>query len=201
MAETGDHKTERPNKRRRGQPNSLGARQGQDKKRTPRKATPKYLENAALHYLSRYATSAANLRRVMMLKVDRSARFHGTDAAEGRVHVEDMIRRFERSHLLDDAAYARARAESLHRRGNSARMIRSKLGQKGVAQDVIGLALEALGEDAAETELAAAAAYARRRRLGPYGAREPSLEQREKQLASLARAGFSYDVARRVLEV
>ncbi|MCH7864515.1 MAG: RecX family transcriptional regulator, partial [Proteobacteria bacterium] len=146
------------------------------KKRTPRKATPKYLDNAALHYLSRFATSAENLRRVMMRKVDRSARFHGTDAAEGRAHVEDMIRRFERSGLLDDAAYARARAESLHRRGNSARMIRGKLRQKGVARDVIDLGLEALGEDAAATELAAAAAYARRRRFGPYGAREPSRE-------------------------
>ena len=137
----------------------------------------------------------------MMRKVDRSAHFHGTDAAEGRAYVEDMIGRFMASGLLNDAAYARARAESLHRRGNSARMIRSKLRQKGVAQDVIGLALEALGEDAAETELAAAAAYARRRRFGPYAARKPSADQREKQLASLSRAGFSYDVARRVLDV
>ncbi len=201
MAEIGDRKTERPNKRRRGPSNSLGGRLGQDKKRAPRKATPKYLENAALHYLSRYATSAENLRRVMMRKVDRSARFHDTDAEEGQVHVEDMIRRFMASGLLNDAAYARARAESLHRRGNSARMIRSKLRQKGVAQDVIGLALEALGEDAAETELAAAAAYARRRRFGPYAARKPSADQREKQLAALSRAGFSYDVARRVLDV
>ena len=201
MAETGDRKTELPKKRRGGPPNSLGARQGQDKRRTPRKATPKYLENAALYYLSRFATSAENLRRVMMRKVDRSARFHRTDAEEGRAHVEDMIRRFERSGLLDDAAYARARAESLHRRGNSVRLIRGKLRQKGIAQDVIGMALEALGEDAAETELAAAAAYARRRRFGPYAARRPSADQREKQLAALARAGFSYDVARRVLEV
>ncbi len=197
MAETGDRKTERPNKRRGGP----AARLGQDKKRAPRKATPKYLENAALYYLSRYATSAENLRRVMMRKVGRSAHFHGTDAGEGEAHVEDMIGRFMASGLLNDAAYARARAESLHRRGNSARMIRSKLRQKGVAQDVIGLALEALGEDAAETELAAAAAYARRRRFGPYAARKPSADQREKQLASLSRAGFSYDVARRVLDV
>ncbi len=183
MAKTGDHKTERR------------------KKRTPRKATPKYLENAALYYLSRYATSAENLRRVMMLKVYRSARFHGTDAGEGEAHVEDMLGRFMASGLLDDAAYARARAESLHRRGNSARVIRGKIRQKGVAGDVIDLALEALGEDAAEAELAAAATYARRRRFGPYAARKPSQEQREKQLAALARAGFSYDVARQVLEV
>ena len=39
------------------------------KKRNPRKVTPKNLDNAALYYLSRYATSAENLRRVMMRKI------------------------------------------------------------------------------------------------------------------------------------
>ena len=53
------------------------------KKRNPRKVTPKYLDNAALYYLSRYATSAENLRRVMMRKIHRSANHHGTDVEDG----------------------------------------------------------------------------------------------------------------------
>ncbi len=186
MTDTKDRKTERP------------------KKRTPRKATPKYLENAALHYLSRFATSAENLKRVMMRKVDRSAHYHGTDAEEGRAHVEDLIGRYLDSGLLDDAAYARSRAESLHRRGNSARMVRAKLRQKGVADDIIEAALEARGkdggEDGGDAELQAAVNFARRRRLGPFASQAAGPEQREKQLAALARAGFSYDIARRVVE-
>ena len=55
----------------------------QPRKRAPRKATPKYLENAALYYLSRYSTSTENLRRVMMRKVMRSAKHHGTDVEDG----------------------------------------------------------------------------------------------------------------------
>ncbi len=171
--------------------------------KTPRKATPKYLENAALYYLSRFATSAENLRRVMMRKVDRSARFHDTDAEKGEAHVEDMIGRFKSSGLLDDAAYAKSRAESLHRRGNSARVIRGKLRQKGVGDDDIAAALEALSDDldgGEDPELAAAVTFAKRRRLGPYFTGKVSGDTREKQLAALARAGFSYDIARQVIE-
>ena len=173
------------------------------KKKTPRKATAKYLDNAALYYLSRYATSTENLKRVMMRKVDRSARFHGTDAEEGRALVEDMIGRFRTSGLLDDAAYAKSRAESLHRRGNSARVIRGKLKQKGVDDNVIAAALDARGEDTEDgkdPELTAAVTLAKRRRLGPFAVKPPNGEQREKHLAALARAGFSYDVAQRVID-
>ncbi len=173
------------------------------KKKTPRKATPKYLDNAALYYLSRYATSAENLKRVMMRKVNRSAQFHGTDVEEGQALIEDMIGRFMTSGLLDDAAYAKTRAESLHRRGNSARVIRGKLRQKGVGDDDVRAALEALGddlEDGEDPELAAAVTLAKRRRLGPYFNGTVADDTREKHLAALARAGFSYDIARRVVD-
>jgi len=41
---------------------------------------------------------------------------------------------------------------------------------------------------------------ARRRRLGPYRMPEVRAERRDKDLAALARAGFDYDTARRVIE-
>ena len=176
----------------------------QPRQRAPRKATPKYLENAALYYLSRYATSAENLRRVMMRKVLRSAKHHGTDVEDGAANIEAMIMRFLGAGLLDDGAYAKTRAESLYRRGNSARVIWGKLRQKGVEDDIISDALEALGvdlEDGQDPELAAAATLAKRRRLGQFATQKPTEEQREKHLAALARAGFSYDIARRVLDI
>ncbi len=173
------------------------------KKRAPRKATVKYLDNAALYYLSRYATSAENLRRVMMRKVMRSAQHHGTDVEDGAALIEAMIGRFLGSGLLDDWAYAKTRAASLHRRGNSARVIRGKLKQKGVDDEAIAAALDARGDDAdigEDPELTAAVTLAKRRRLGPFATKPADDEQREKHLAALARAGFSYDVARRVID-
>ena len=48
--------------------------------------------------------------------------------------------------------------------------------------------------------MAAAAALARRRRLGPFRRPGEREERRDKDLAALARVGFSYAVARRVIE-
>ena len=168
----------------------------------PRKATLKHLENAALYYLSRFATPSKNLKRVLMRKVLRSAHHHGTDAGEGEAFVQDLIGRFQESGLLDDAVFARGRAASLHRRGNSQAMIRAKLRQKGVQDGDIKTALAALGGGGGGdgADLAAARHYAKRRRFGSFAAAKPTPEQRQKQLASLARAGFSYDVAKKALE-
>ena len=168
--------------------------------RGPREATAKYLRNSARYYLDRYATSSAHLRRLLLDKVARSARAHGTDAEAGAAAVDALIAEFLGAGLLDDARYAEDRALALFRRGASARAIRGALLAKGVASELIDPALERLGGEAAEPELAAALAYARRRRLGPYRSPQARAAMREKDLAALGRRGFGYELARRVIE-
>ena len=61
---------------------------------------------------------------------------------------------------------------------------------------------QALDADRAETpkaELHAACAYARRRRLGPWHVSEREA-RRERDLAALARQGYSVDTARQVID-
>jgi len=174
------------------------------RRRGPRKVTATYLENAAAHYLGRFASSKANLRRIMMQKVNRSVHHHGTDPAEGAKFVDDVIAKFERLGYLDDAAYAAMMARSLHGRGTPVRGIRYALQNKGVDETDIETGLSALmeEEEAADLDLAAAVRLARRRRLGPFRGDDPEVrrERREKDLATLARAGFSYDVAQQIVE-
>lgn len=168
------------------------------RRRGPKPATAAYLENAALHYLERFASSSGNLKRVLMRKVERSARLHGTDAASGAQLVDEIIARYLRSGLLDDRAYAAQKAASLRRRGASRYAIRGKLAVKGVGGDLIDATLEA---ETAASEFAAACALVRRRRLGPCRAPGARAGLRQKDLAALARAGFSLELARRVLGV
>ncbi|MGJ3260189.1 MAG: regulatory protein RecX [Rhodospirillales bacterium] len=178
--------------------------QAPKRRRGPRKATAKYLENSAAHYLGRFATSRAHLRRLMMQKVKRSADHHGTDPAEGEKFVDDIIAKFERYGFIDDRVYAEMRARSLHAKGTPVRGIRFKLMQKGLDDDHIEAALEALTEEerSADLDLAAALTLARRRRLGPYRSddKDERAERREKDMATLARAGFSYDIVCQVLD-
>lgn len=169
--------------------------------RPVRRVTPQYLENAALHYLERFASSTANLRSVLMRKVKRSAQAHGTDPEEGAGWVDDLLARYVRSGLLNDETYARMRTESLHRRGASTRAIAQKLAAKGIDRDEADKALDSLREDVGpEVDLTAALALAKRRRLGVYRLPDARAAHRDKDMAALGRAGFGYDIARRVVD-
>jgi regulatory protein len=167
----------------------------------PRKATPRSLHNAALFYLERFSTSAENLRRVLIRRVERSARVHETDRAEGLAVVDALIARLRKSGLLDDRAYAEARAKTLRRRGAPSRVIRARLRQKGVGEDDADAGLAAADDEDGDPDLAAAVNFARRRRLGPFRPSGDRQGAAEKDLAILARAGFRYDVARKIVEV
>lgn len=175
----------------------------QKKRRAPRKITQTYLENAGLYYLGRYASSTANFRRVMKRKIDRSARHHEQDAEQFYPLLEEIISRYQSSGLLNDAQYSFAKVRSLRARGTSERMIHAKLSQKGLSSDEIAAAIEqhAKEEDADhkdETERAAAEKYARKRRLGPYRI-PPDPDRYDKDMAAMARAGFSFDMVKTIL--
>lgn len=167
-------------------------------RKTPRPITAEYLEKAALFYLERYASSAENLSRVLMRRVERAARAGVGDRDEGRGLVAALVARYRARGLLDDRVYAEGRARSLLRQGRPRRAIAQRLAAKGVGAADIEAALGAVAEVQAEPDLAAAVAYARRRRLGPFRPGDRAAF-RERDLAALGRAGFSYDIARRVL--
>ena len=169
------------------------------KKKVPRKVTPKSLENAALYYLQRFSSSSENLRRVMMRRVYRSAKHHDTDPEEGAEILDALIKRYNEVGLLNDAQFAKARAGGLNRRGSSARAIRAKLAEKGVAKEVIDETLERLKDEDQDPELSAAVTLARKRRLGPFRVTDDRLEFKEKDMAILARAGFNYSVAQKII--
>ncbi len=166
----------------------------------PRRADETTLTKAALGYLQRYATSKQNLRRVLYQRVERAVQAYGTDRREGRALVDQILDRCEANGLIDDGRYAAAAVEAWHGRGESLRSIRARLAQKGVASPIIEEVLAAFAEDHADPDLAAAMALARRRRLGPYRPEERREQFYEKDLGVLARAGFHFAMARRILD-
>ena len=165
--------------------------------RAARPITPAYLERAALYYLERYGASAEMLRRVLRRRVETRCRLRGEAPDDFSEMIEAVVARALGAGLVDDAAFAAAKVRSLRRRGGSARAIGAKLAAKGVDREVVGAAL-AEEEDGGEDE--AAFAYARRRRLGPYRAPGARVAARERDLAAMARAGFPFALARRVID-
>lgn len=167
-------------------------------KKQPKKISETYLQNAALYYLQRYATSAENLRRVLHRKIDRSCRFHGLEPRPFYPFVETLLERYKTSGLLNDTQFAEARVSSFRRQGLSKQAILSKLSVKGLSAADIEQALSKADAETEDAELSAAKAYIKRKRLGVHRTKETE-NPLAKDLASLARAGFSYAVAVRAL--
>jgi regulatory protein len=172
-------------------------------KRPGRPITAKYLQNAAAFYLERYPSTAEGLRRVLERRVRRA------ETAEAPIveHVErviaEIVAKFVAAGMIDDQAFAQTKARALHRRGTSSRLTRQKLKLAGVDDDTLVKAMAGLDQeldtDPRQREWKAATALARRRRLGPYRAKERK-EHRNRDLATMARAGFDYELARKVID-
>lgn len=159
-----------------------------------RPVTAAYLERAALFYLERYASTAENLRRVLLRKARR--RLGPDGEADGlEATIAEVVARVVRSGLVDDRGFAEMKVAALMRRGTSTRAIESRLRGRGVPEEAAAAALRAHEPD----DLALARRHAERKRLGPYRTRpDPTL--RERDLAALCRAGFSFSIAIRVLD-
>ena len=164
------------------------------------------LEEWALSYLGRYASTAENLRQVLRRRVRRRLAAEGSSdresvASAGKL-IDALVARYRETGLVNDAAYAAGRARRGVTQGRSLRRIAAGLAAKGVGAADTAAAIAALRDEAADPDLAAAVAFARRRRLGPFRTdprpREP-VELHRADLAAFARAGFTRRTAEAIL--
>lgn len=153
------------------------------------------LDELALAYVARFATSRAKLTRYLARKVRES---EWMDESDAMAACEAIADRMERLRYLDDRQYAAMRAGAMTRRGLGVRRVKAQLHVDGIAEADSGEAIET----AAGAAVAAAVGFARRRRFGPFAVRgsdDPKL--RERQIAAFLRAGHSMTIARRILAV
>ncbi|MBO0661630.1 RecX family transcriptional regulator [Jiella sp. MQZ9-1] len=166
------------------------AERGAKSKFQPKPVTEDWLRRSAFHYLERYAASGEGLRRVLRRRAAR--RVGGVDALPNDLDtmIDGLLERFAELKLIDDRAFAEARLASLRRKGTSRSMAAARLGEKGVGRALV----QAVLDEDETTEAAAAATYAKRRRFGPHR-RSGRDDRRDKEIASMLRAGFPMRLA------
>lgn len=169
-----------------------------------RPITAKYLQNAATFYLERYPSTAEGLRRVLNRRVRRAEMTEAPVMDNVQEAISAIVAKFVDAGVIDDKAFAQTKARALHRRGTSTRLTRQKLKMAGVDGDTLDQAIAGLDQeldtDPERRERQAAQSLARRKRLGPFRTVGDRREHRLRDLAALARAGFAYDVARKVID-
>jgi regulatory protein len=163
-------------------------------KKEPEPLTRLKVEQMALAYVNRFDCTAAKLKRHLAERVKKQG---GHDDAEA--WIAELVERYLGSGVLNDARFAKNLATQLTTRGKSSRMISQKLAMRGVSSEVAQELMTARRQDEPNAELDAARAFARKRRLGPHRDPEKRAEYRQKDLAALARQGFSFDTAKKAL--
>src|SRR5690606_37232065 len=107
--------------------------------------------------------------------------------------ADEAVRYCKEYGLLDDAAYAQSKAASGEGRGHSRRRVRMALVAKGISPE------DAEQATSQVNDMKAAIAFAKRRRVGPWRKGGDCREARQREAASLGRAGFSGEIAFRVV--
>ena len=143
----------------------------------------------------------AGLVRVLERRVERWAR--ATEApdpqvvATAKLAANTVAAKLVALGLVDDAAFAAARARRLTRSGRSPLQVTAHLAARGITGEAARQAAPANPN----AELAAAVLLARRRRIGPFRTGEIDTAGQRRELGVLARAGFPQDVAARALRL
>ncbi|GIX15858.1 MAG: hypothetical protein KatS3mg119_0044 [Rhodothalassiaceae bacterium] len=162
------------------------------------------LKEAAFSYLARRGASAARLRHVLLRRLARWKEGADLAAEERAALAEAVVEEMAALDLVDDRRLARERVDALLRRGLGPAAIRARLRAQGFGAGDVAAAIDAVyaaqGRDAAL--LQAALAYARRRRLGPFGdgRARGDPRARERALAAFRRRGLPDSLARLILE-
>lgn len=150
------------------------------------------LEELALSYVSRFATSRSKLKNYLVRKL----RERGW-AGEGEPPIDALADRMTQLGYVDDRAYALSKARSLTARGYGGGRVRQALKQAGIAEENSTDARELAANEAYD----AALRFARRRSLGPYAAARPEGRDREKAIAAMLRAGHEYGIVRSLIDL
>jgi len=153
------------------------------------------LEQLALHYAGRYATTRVKLAAYLHRKL-RERGWDGAGEGEGAADVEALVARFAELRYVDDGAFAVMRTASLSRRGYGARRVEENLRAAGIDE----AEREAAREQAEREQMRAAEAFARKRRIGPFAAEAADRDTQQKQIAAFLRAGHGFDLARRFVQ-
>jgi len=163
---------------------------------TARRAIPpldrRRLDELALRYVGRYATTRARLRSYLARKLRERG---WSEPAEP--NLEALAERLAELGYIDDAAFALSKSQALSARGYGKRRLLDKLRLAGVDEDDALAAREHADAEALE----AALRFARRRRIGAFAVAAPDPGQRQKAIGAMIRAGHAFALARAIVDL
>ena len=147
----------------------------------------------AIYYLSKYSSSKKNLEFILKKKIrrlseEKKIRF------ELYNEIKFIIEKLEKLNLINDQVFVESKIQSLQHQVKSKNYIKQYLLQKGIDKQLIEDQISLFYENNKNLEKENALKFAKKRNL------LDSDQDYQKKLSKMARAGFSYDIAKEILK-
>ncbi|MBP5344539.1 MAG: RecX family transcriptional regulator [Alphaproteobacteria bacterium] len=142
------------------------------------------LKNIALFYLERYDASSYKLKTVLQRRIQKNIMQGDIVPPEVSEWIQTIVAECAALGYVNDSRYAENQARYLSEHGKSARFIQQKLANAGIPEQTIQDVLNQ------QTDYDRAKIFAHKKHLG---------SDYQKDMAKLARAGFSYEIAKQIL--
>jgi regulatory protein len=147
----------------------------------------------AIYYLSKYSSSKKNLEFILKKKIRRLS-----DEKKIRFHlyneIQIIIEKLEKLNLINDQVFVESKIQSLQYQAKSKNYIKQYLLQKGIDKQLIEEQISLFYENNKNLEKENALKFAKKRNLLDND------QDYQKKLSKMARAGFSYDIAKEILK-
>tara|TARA_Y100001970_G_C14207725_1_gene845041 strand:- start:1135 stop:1695 length:561 start_codon:yes stop_codon:yes gene_type:complete len=158
------------------------------------------LKDLAFSYIEKYSPSKQQLKIYLMKKYLIKFRGEKTKKEVSEI-INKIVENLEENSLINDEMYSDSKARSLMKRGYSLNKINQTLKIKGLEENIIKKSLEKIKENKIEPDFVSAIKLCKRRKIG---ASRPTPNRElfyKKDMGVLARAGFSYELSKRILEI
>ena len=147
----------------------------------------------AIYYLSKYSSSKKNLEFILKKKIRRLS-----DEKKIRFQlyneIQIIIEKLEKLNLINDQVFVESKIQSLQYQAKSKNYIKQYLLQKGINKQLIEEQISLFYENNKNLEKENALKFAKKRNLLDND------QDYQKKLSKMARAGFSYDIAKEILK-
>ena len=147
----------------------------------------------AINYLSKYSSSKKNLERILKNKIRRT----NIEKKEKLILyklIPEVIKKLEKNNFINDYNYATSKVNIFISNGKSKIFIKNYLYKKGIDEKLSSEIFAELNEEDSNWEIESARTFARKKNF------QKNNNNNEKKLSKMARAGFSYEIAKKILE-
>tara|TARA_Y100000590_G_scaffold103840_1_gene118066 strand:+ start:327 stop:899 length:573 start_codon:yes stop_codon:yes gene_type:complete len=171
------------------------------KKKIPKKITLDNLEKSAMKYLEKYSASEYQLITILKRKIIKTSFFYKTKPEEDFTLIELIINKFKKIGLINDRKFSENKAVIYIERGFSKKKVIFNLKSKGISDENIEWAIKYLKKSYENYELLSALIFARKKKIMNFKKTKNDLEENKKKLLQMSQAGFSYDIAKKIIDL